>query len=75
MTTDHADSRAVEDILWTEASYREVFEEAQLRLLHKYEALAREDEPYIWVNELEIAPWAVYVVGRQEEKPWISNVR
>jgi len=27
--------------------------------------LGREDEPYMWVSELEIAPWAVYVLERQ----------
>ena len=59
---DHADPRPVEDILWTDEAYREVFEEARLRLLQKYEPLARGDEPYVWVSEVEIAPWAVYVI-------------
>ena len=62
IVTDHADPRPVEDILWTDESYREVFVEARLRLLGKYEPLARGDEPYSWVSELEIAPWAVYVL-------------
>jgi SAM-dependent methyltransferase len=62
IVTDHADPRPVEDILWTDKSYREVFEEARLRLVGKYEPLAREDEAYSWVSELEIAPWAVYVL-------------
>ena len=62
IVTDHADPRPVEDILWTDESYREVFKEACLRLLGKYEPLARGDEPYSWVSELEIAPWAVYVL-------------
>jgi len=62
IVTDHADPRPVEDILWTDESYREVFEEARLRLLGKYEPLARGDEPYSWVTEVEIAPWAVYVL-------------
>jgi len=62
IVTDHADPRPVEDILWTDESYREVFEDAQLRLLQKYEPLAREDEPYPWVSEVQIAPWAVYVL-------------
>ena len=62
IVTDHADPRPVEDILWTDESYREVFEEASLRLLGKYEPLARGDEPYSWVSEVEIAPWAVYVL-------------
>ena len=63
IVTDHADSRPVEDILWSDESYREVFEDAHVSLLSKYEALGREDEPYRWVSEVQIAPWAVYVVG------------
>ena len=62
IVTDHADPRPVEDILWTDESYREVFKEARLRLLGKHEPLARGDEPYSWVSEVEIAPWAVYVL-------------
>jgi SAM-dependent methyltransferase len=63
IVTDHADRRPVEDILWTHEAYREVLEEARLQLLQKYEPLARGDEPYSWVSEVEIAPWAVYVLG------------
>lgn len=63
IVTDHADPRPVEDIVWSDEAYREVFVEAQLRLLRKYEPLGREDEPYRWVSEREIAPWAVYVLG------------
>ena len=62
IVTDHADPRPVEDILCTDEAYREIFDEAQLQLLGKYEPLAREDEPYNWVSEGQIAPWAVYVV-------------
>jgi SAM-dependent methyltransferase len=63
IVTDHADPRPVEDIVWSDESYREVFTEAQLSVVQKYEPLAREDEPYPWVSELTIAPWAVYVIG------------
>ena len=63
IVTDHADPRPVEDILWTDKSYRAVFTGARLRLLGKYEPLARGDEPYSWVSEVEIAPWAVYLLG------------
>jgi SAM-dependent methyltransferase len=69
IVTDHADPRPVEDILWTDEAYREVFEMAELRLLRKYEPLARGDEPYSWRSEVEIAPWAVYALDV------ISNVR
>jgi len=63
IVTDHADPRPVEDILWTDESYREVFKEARLRLLGKYEPLARGDEPYGWGSERTIAPWAIYVLN------------
>ena len=63
IVTDHADPRPVEDIVWTDECYREVFQEAHLSLLRKYEPLGREDEPYRWVSEVQIAPWAVYVLG------------
>jgi ubiquinone/menaquinone biosynthesis C-methylase UbiE len=62
IVTDHADPRPVEDIVWSDGAYREVFEEARLRLLQKYEPLARAEEPYIWMSELQIAPWAVYLL-------------
>ncbi len=64
IVTDYADRRPVEDILWTDDAYREVFEESRLRVIGKYEPLARGDEPYVWVSEGQIAPWAVYVVER-----------
>ena len=62
IVTDHADPRPVEDIVWSDESYREVFEQARLRVSGKYEPLARPEEPYAWVSELQIAPWAVYVL-------------
>jgi ubiquinone/menaquinone biosynthesis C-methylase UbiE len=63
IVTDHADPRPVEDILWTDESYRDVFKEARLRLLGKYQPLARGDEPYRWGSERTIAPWAIYVLN------------
>jgi len=62
IVTDHADPRPVEDILWTDEAYRKVFEEAGLCLRGRYFPLAAGDEPYSWVSEAEIAPWAVYVL-------------
>jgi ubiquinone/menaquinone biosynthesis C-methylase UbiE len=74
VVTDDADRRPVEDILWTDEAYRGVFEEAGLSLLGKYEPLARNDEPYQWVSEMQIAPWAVYVLERGQPSN-NSNVR
>ena len=75
IVTDHADPRPVEDILWTDQAYREVFEEANLRLLQKYEPLTRADEPYSSVSEVLIAPWAVYVLEVHARGSHINNVR
>jgi SAM-dependent methyltransferase len=62
IVTDHADQRPVEDILWTDESYREVFAAAGLSAIQKYLPLATGNEPYTWINETRIAPWAIYVL-------------
>lgn len=62
--TDVTDRRPVEDIIWWDEDYRKVYEHAGLRLLETYRPLAREDEPFAWVNETTIAPWVVYVLER-----------
>jgi SAM-dependent methyltransferase len=75
IVTDHADLRPVEDIVWSDESYREVFGDARLRVSGKYEPLARPEEPYSWVSELQIAPWAVYVLEITQPARHICNVR
>ena len=62
ITTDFADRRPAEDILWPDESYREVFARANLRPVVTYKPLAKGDEPYQWVNETKIAPWVIYVL-------------
>ncbi|OGC77783.1 MAG: hypothetical protein A2Z27_02685 [candidate division Zixibacteria bacterium RBG_16_50_21] len=65
--TDVEDQRPVEDILWTDEAYREVYKLAGLELLKSYKPLAREDEPYKWVNETKIAPWVIHSIGKTAE--------
>jgi SAM-dependent methyltransferase len=65
ITTDFADRRPAEDILWTDESYRDVYARAGLKLVAMYEPLANGDEPYMWVNETKIAPWTIYVLMQQ----------
>jgi ubiquinone/menaquinone biosynthesis C-methylase UbiE len=60
--TDIEDKRPVEDIVWTDESYRETYRRAGLQIIKVYKPLAREDEPYEWVNETKIAPWVIYVL-------------
>jgi SAM-dependent methyltransferase len=69
IVTDHADRRPVEDILWTDESYRDAFAAAGLTPLQKYEPLATGSEPYTWINETRIAPWAIYVLKKEEPQP------
>lgn len=59
--TDVDDKRPVEDIVWHDDAYQQVFQQAGLEAIKMYKPLAREDEPYQWVNETRIAPWVIYV--------------
>jgi len=61
---DVEDSRPVEDIIWTDESYREVYDRAGLRLLETRRPLGRVDEPHRWVSETSVAPWVIYVLER-----------
>jgi ubiquinone/menaquinone biosynthesis C-methylase UbiE len=59
---DVDDSRPVEDIIWTDEDYREVYKHADLVLVETYRPLAKGDEPYQWVSETIIAPWVIYIL-------------
>ena len=63
--TDVEDRRPVEDILWTDEAYREVYQQAKLELVKTYKPLAKESEPFAWVNETRIAPWVIYVLKQE----------
>jgi SAM-dependent methyltransferase len=65
ITTDFADARPAEDILWTDESYGDVYARAGLRPVAAHKPLAKGNEPYKWVNETRIAPWVIYVLMRQ----------
>jgi len=63
---DVEDKRPVEDILWTDDAYREVFRQAGLAPVATHRPLARESEPYSWVSETTVAPWVIWVLARQQ---------
>lgn len=67
VTTDFADRRPTEDILWTDESYRDVFARAGLTVVATFKPLAEGNEPYQWVNETKIAPWVIYVLQQGGE--------
>ena len=64
ITTDFADRRPAEDILWADEDYMEVYRRAGLSVVAKCKPLATGDEGYTWVNETSIAPWVIYVVEK-----------
>ncbi|HXZ80008.1 MAG TPA: class I SAM-dependent methyltransferase [Terriglobales bacterium] len=63
ITTEFADRRPAEDVLWTHEAYDKVYSQAGLEIVAHYKPLATGKEPYHWVNETVIAPWAIYVLG------------
>lgn len=62
--TDLDDRRPVEDILCSDDDYKEIYKKAGLELLTTLRPLAKENEPYNWVNETRIAPWVIYVLKK-----------
>ena len=59
-----ADPRPVEDVLWTDEAYHDVYRAAGLVAVETLRPLGRPDEPFPWVSETTIPPWAVYVLAR-----------
>jgi hypothetical protein len=62
VTTDFEDRSPAVDILWPHESYLEVYGRAGLEITEMRKPLANGDEPYLWVSETRIAPWAIYVL-------------
>jgi SAM-dependent methyltransferase len=67
--TDIEDARPVEDVLWADDAYHEVFNRSGLEVVAIYKPLADEHEPYPWINETRIAPWVIYVLKNTEKTP------
>jgi len=61
---DVEDKRPVEDIVWSDESYREVYDAAGLEIVEALWPLANDSEPYEWINETRIAPWVIYVLRK-----------
>ncbi len=60
--TDVTDWRPVEDVLFPDAQYREVYAETGFDVVESCLPLARGDEPYTWISEARVAPWCLYVL-------------
>lgn len=59
-----ADQRPVDDLYWTDESYRDTYAAAGLSLVETHRPLGRSDDPHRWRTELTIPPWAIYVLRR-----------
>lgn len=62
---DVDDMRPVEDILWTELDYLQLFDLAGLTIEATYKPMGRESDPCIWLMESSIAPWFIFVLKRK----------
>jgi len=60
---DVEDARPVEDVFCTDHDYREVYKQAGLLVEDTHRPLASSAEPFAWVTETTISPWAIYVLG------------
>jgi len=59
---DVADRRPVTDILWFHEDYLALFAAGGLDLVAHHSPLGRDDDPYEWITETTIPPWAIYVL-------------
>jgi SAM-dependent methyltransferase len=62
---DVEDRRPVEDLLWTDADYRGLFAAAGLEVLETHRPLGTSSDPYTWVSETSVSPWAIYVLTKR----------
>lgn len=63
---DVEDRRPVQDILWTDHDYQEVYTSAGLLPIKTFRPLASRGDGHSWVNETTTAPWVIYVLGTAE---------
>ena len=66
---DVPDRRPVHDVLHTDEDYRSTFAAAGLRLVDTHHPLGRSDDPFPWVSEERVSPWAIHVLEREDTFP------
>jgi SAM-dependent methyltransferase len=63
---DVEDRRPVEDVLWPEPAWMEVYAEAGLSVVAVHHPFGSTADPWPWVSETEVSPWAIYVLAAGE---------
>ena len=61
---DVNDNRPVDDIIWFNEDYLDLFDRSKLKLIKSYKPFGKEGEPYKWINEKDTAPWIIYVLKK-----------
>jgi SAM-dependent methyltransferase len=69
ITVDFDDRSPAVDILCPHESYLEIYGRSGLEVLEMRKPLAKGDEPYPWISETRIAPWAIYVLRCGADTP------
>ena len=64
---DVEDRRPVEDVLFTDEDYRELYHRTGFVVLETLRPLATGREGPAWKSETTIAPWVIYVLGPQQD--------
>jgi trans-aconitate methyltransferase len=59
---DVPDRRPVEDIVWSDRAYREVFTAAGLHVREWHQPLGLPSEPFGWISETSVPAWSIYVL-------------
>ncbi len=59
---DVPDRRPVEDVLWLDSDYRALHEGARLEAVDVHRPLGTAGDPFEWVSETRVSPWAIYVL-------------
>ena len=60
---DVADRRPVEDVICSDADYRQLYSQGGFVVLAMHQPLGRPQDGIAWVSESEVAPWSIYVLG------------
>lgn len=53
------------DYFWTDADYRQAFQNSGFDVIEMVQPLAQGDEPFNWVNECQFPCWTIYVLKKQ----------
>jgi len=62
VTTDFEDRRPCADVLCADDAYQSLYAHAGLQVVETRRPLATGREPYHWVSETTVAPWAIWVL-------------